>query len=115
MIPPTIRGNNPLLLTVVLLRVLRFYPLVPLLDGGTTPCKMMEAQKKYNLEREAYKKHPPLRDEEHLWSLEQWLGTTVLINPKSLLHSNSFISTPQLVNFYHFLIANQDMTHLFKI
>ena len=32
-----------------------FYPLVPLLGGGTSPCKVLEAKNKYNLEREAKK------------------------------------------------------------
>ena len=39
------RGNNPLFLTVALLQVLRFYPLVLLLDRRTNPCKILEAGK----------------------------------------------------------------------
>ena len=38
------RGNNPLFLTVALLQVLRFYPLVLLLDRSTTPFKMLEGE-----------------------------------------------------------------------
>ena len=47
----TLRGNNPLLLTVVFTRVLQFYPLVPMLGRGNTSCKMLEAKVKQKQSR----------------------------------------------------------------
>ena len=53
--PLTIRRIDLCSLQWFLLQALQFYPLVPLLDGGTTPCKMLEAKvNKNNLKREEY-------------------------------------------------------------
>ena len=57
--PPDLKGKIPLIVTMVLLRVLRFLPTIPLLGGAMLPMTLGSDNKQSNLKsyRDGYKKH----------------------------------------------------------